>query len=63
MKTLSDQRGDITIILSQEDFDRAIAEMTQEEFTVAWTQLGTLVRIRAKRVRELWDKQFREANQ
>lgn len=47
--------GDVKIILCQADFDRAIAEMTEEEFNEAWTQLGKFVRMRAKRIRELWD--------
>ena len=45
----------IKIVLCQDDFDRALAEMTEEEFNEAWQQLGKLVRIRAKRIRDLWN--------
>jgi len=44
----------VNIILNQEDFDRALTEMTEEEFVTAWEQLGKLVRIRGKRIKELW---------
>lgn len=43
------------IILNQADLDRALAEMTDEEFEEAWKQLGILVRFRAKRIREMWN--------
>ena len=56
MKVLSHRYREVTIILSQEDFDRAMAEMSEDEFKVAWEQLGKLVRIRAKRIEELWGR-------
>lgn len=56
MNVISEQRSDIKIVLSQGDFDRAIAEMPEEEFADAWHQLGKLVRIRARRISELWDQ-------
>jgi hypothetical protein len=46
----------VNIVLNQEDFDRALAEMTEEEFNLAWEQLGKLVRIRGKRIKELWEE-------
>ena len=49
----------VNIILNQDDFDRALTEMTVEEFAAAWEQLGKLVRIRGKRIKELWSKEVR----
>lgn len=48
---------EVKICLCQEDFDRAIAELTEDDFWEAWKWLGKLVRIRARRIRELWDAQ------
>ncbi len=49
-------RGEVNIVLNQADFDRALAEMTDEEFDEAWEQLGILVRFRAMRIKEMWEK-------
>lgn len=45
----------VNIILNQEDFDRALAEMADEEFKIAWEYLGKFVRARAKRIKEFWE--------
>jgi hypothetical protein len=51
---INHQYQEVKIVLSQADFDRAVAEMSEDEFRVAWGQLGKLVRIRAKRIKESW---------
>jgi hypothetical protein len=47
----------VNIILNQEDFDRALAEMSEGEFKIAWAYLGRFVRARAKRIKKLWEVQ------
>jgi hypothetical protein len=42
----------INIVLTQEDFDKASVEMSEEEFKIAWEKLGEFVRARAKRISE-----------
>jgi len=55
-RMINHQYQEVKIILSQADFDRAVAEMSEDEFKAAWEQLGKLVRIRANRIKESWQE-------